>query len=216
MDIRGMIFDLDGTLVDTIDDIMDCTNVALERLGFPAVSRETVLENISFVPSDYVKGVLPPSACTSDNFAALERAFMELYDRDFCVRSRAFDGMVDTLTELKRRGIPLAVCTNKPQTQAAPMIEKLYPAGLFDTVSGKRPETLKKPDPTSALAIAKGWGLPPENIAFVGDSPVDVVTAKNAGMHAVDVTWGYSTPEILRSLGAEILITRAVQLLVIE
>lgn len=200
---QGIIFDLDGTLISTVEDVEVTTNRMLSRMGYRTVSREVVLKNISFTTPDYLRGVLPEEAHTEALLAEAERIYDEEYAVQYKVFSHPFEGLYEVIEQLKERGVKLAVLSNKYHPYTVALIEKLYPAGAFTHVWGLQERFPKKPDPTSALTIAADWGIQPADIAFVGDSIIDVRTAVAAGMHAVAVAWGYGDHADMTAAGAE-------------
>ena len=210
---QGMIFDLDGTLISTVEDVEASANRMLTRMGYPTVSRQVILHNISFTTPDFLRGILPPEAHTEALLAEAERLYEEAYAEQYQVFSHPFDGLCEVVAQLAARGMPLAVLSNKYHPYTVALIEKLFPAGAFSLVWGLQAQFPKKPDPTSALAIAAEWGVDPAEIALVGDSIIDVCTAVAAGMHAVAVTWGYGNHADMAAAGAERFIDRPEELL---
>ena len=207
--IKGIIFDLDGTLADTVDDIGDAVNMMLAARGFPTLERETHIANIGNGAYTLICRSLPQAYAGDGSFVreCLEE-FKEYYSCNYMNKSRAFEGVREALLTLREKDIALSVLSNKPDDYVQRMIPVIFPDIAFDYVQGQGALQVK-PDPTAALEIAKGMGLKPDTVAFVGDSDVDMITAKNAGMKAVGVCWGYRPSEVLLSLGAELLCREA-------
>ena len=188
---QGIIFDLDGTLISTVEDVEVTTNRMLTRMGYRTVSREVVLQNISFTTPDYLRGVLPEEAHTEAALAEAERIYDEEYALQYKVFSHPFDGLCEVVSQLAARGVRLAVLSNKYHPYTVALIEKLYPAGVFSTVWGLQECFPKKPDPTAVHEILSLLGVTAEESAYVGDSEVDLKTALNAGLSCHAVTWGF-------------------------
>lgn len=201
--IKTVIFDLDGTLADTIDDLRHAMNRMLETYGYPLRTREDILRAINHGGRYFVAKSLPDDVYeTMDDDIVTEALakYSAFYSENFCVYTHPFDGVLHVLEELKKSGVKLAVLSNKQDPFVKTIINQLFPA-TFDVVMGHGPYP-EKPDPTSALAIAAELGAEPSECAFIGDSDVDMNTAVNAGMHAIGVGWGYRSAEVLLGAGA--------------
>ncbi|TNF30839.1 MAG: HAD family hydrolase [Deltaproteobacteria bacterium] len=195
----AVFFDLDGTLVDTILDIAAAMNHVLAANG-----RET--HPVKAYPSFVGHGVreLVTRALPAGAEAEVERlvvAFLARYDLHLVDETRPFPGIPRLLGALAARGTRLAVLSNKPDAQTRRVVETLLGEVPFEDVRGQRDGVPAKPDPTAALEMAASMGLEPGRCAFVGDSVVDVETARAAGMPCVAVTWGYAERERLASSG---------------
>ena len=206
--IRGVIFDLDGTLLDTIDDIAEASNRVYGSRGLAPFSIEEMKSLVGEGAEELVRkafaarGVPEPSDA---EMAAIIRDYRREYESCWRVHSRPYAGVPELLGGLARRGIKIAVLSNKAQMFTELMITDLLPAHRFDIVRGALPGVPLKPDPAPALAIAAGLGIAPAHCAFVGDTSIDMRTARAAGMFAVGALWGFRTAEELRSSGAEVL-----------
>lgn len=190
---RGVVFDLDGTLVDSLRDIAIAMDRALEDLALP---RRTLAEYERFIGDGarmLVRRAIGDAPCEEE---ALER-FRARYSEHLVVHTRAYPGVDALLAELARRGVPTAVLSNKPHAWTEEIVRTLFPEHPFARVLGHRPDAPHKPDPTSALELAQALLLPSERILFVGDTAVDVETARRAGMISVAVLWGMRTREEL-------------------
>lgn len=208
---KAAVFDLDGTVADTMGDLCISMNEMLTEVGYPERSREELLALINNGPRAFVCGALPEEYRNDD--AEVERCveiYSACYNRHYNDTTYLFDGIKEALTELKQNGIRLALNTNKGQSHAEAIMEKLLP-GVFDIVlgSGRFPP---KPDPTGTFSIVESFLVLPEDFIFVGDSNVDMNTAKNAGMYAVGVNWGYRSEKVLSDSGADIIVSKAKQI----
>jgi len=209
--MRALIFDLDGTLVESLPGIAASLNRALIQHGLPGQSHENVR---GFIGDGAVK--LAQRALATVSRIDLTDSVVKHFAADYAVSwpsgTSVYPGMHQLLADLESRGIPLAVLSNKPHAFTVEIVEKLFPATKFAVVLGNRDNLPHKPDPTGALEIATGIGLAPEQCTIIGDSTMDLDTAKNAGMKSIAVTWGYHDRERLRE--ANIIIDTIEQLAV--
>jgi phosphoglycolate phosphatase len=209
--IHPCIFDLDGTLVDSIGDIANATNWALAQHGLdphPEDAYRTFLgEGLQVL---ITKALGPSHAHLIDQVMA---AYRREYARKLVEHTVPYPGIVVTLDELAKRRVPLAVLSNKPHEYTVPIVEAIFPDTTFVAVFGHRKHCERKPDPASALEIAQRFGVSPGSCLFVGDTPIDVHTAANAGMVSVGVSWGFRSPAELQRAGARHLVNSAQELL---
>ena len=206
--IKAAIFDLDGTLADTIDDIAEGINRMRAELSLPPVTRTHVLNSINNGAFMLVKRCLPEYDPIDDDTARKCLSIFEKHYRD-CYNDSTylFDGIAESVAVLKKSGIRLAVLSNKIDSFVKDIIEKLFPSGTFEEVIGQGPFPTK-PDPTSALHICASLDVLPSETAMVGDSNIDMLTAKNAGLFPIGVSWGYRNAEFLKESGALVLIEK--------
>lgn len=212
-DIRLAIFDLDGTLVNTITDLGSSVSYALEKLGFP---KRTMEEYTHFVGNGTLKLVQRsvPEEFKGDEVvvARAHSLFKDYYAEHFCDTSRVYGGMLEALEELKSQGIKLSVLTNKPDEFAVKIMDRLFPKGMFCHVQGAKEGVPKKPDPTAELEIMRLLGEDPSHTVHIGDSDVDVFTAHNAGIGCIGCSWGFRSRESLVEAGAEAIADKPVEL----
>jgi len=206
--VRAILFDLDGTLVDSLDDIAASLNHVLARLSLPRHGREDVERFVGDGARMLVRRAIPESEAHHED-AILER-FRAHYSEHLTDHTRAFEGVHELLAALVERGVPSAVLSNKPHAMTVQIVDELFPDHPFVSVLGNRDSVPRKPDPRAALEIAEGLAGP---IGFVGDTPVDMETGIAAGMTPIGVAWGMRSAELLRGAGAELILERPRDLL---
>lgn len=210
MQIKGLIFDLDGTLVDTLEDLTDSMNTALTQVGRPERSRTECMQMIGHGLRRFAEGALGPEYLDLTD-QLLGR--MVAYYQDHCLLKTApYPGMAETIAALAAQGFRLGVLTNKNQLPAELITRHLFGAA-FDPIVGAADSQPTKPDPQTTLAMIAGWGLLPDEVLFVGDSETDIQTAANAGIRCVACQWGFRTKAELLDAGADLLIERPEQIL---
>jgi len=186
--IRAFVFDLDGTLIDSKLDLVNSVNAMLRETGRPEQPTDIVASYVGYGAPRLIASVLGPFASDNEQREGLA-IFLKHYETQKLRLTRPYPGVVEGLQALK--GIPMVVLTNKPTKLSIEIIEGLHLAKFFRAIYGGDSFESKKPDPGGALAIVKGLGLAPGEAAMVGDSDVDIQTARNAGMAAVGVTYGF-------------------------
>lgn len=211
MSARGVIFDLDGTLAHTLPDIVAAVNFGLRSFNLPEQPemqvRAWIGDGMPMLCQRALAG--QPSVFLPDMVERVTGYYRE-HRMD---QARPFEGIPELLDELTARGIPMAVLSNKPHEHAVPMVEALFERWQFVAVEGYREEARRKPDPRTALEIAERMGVPRDQVLMVGDSEPDILTAVNAGLVPVGVTWGYRPVEELAAAGARWLIDHPRELL---
>ncbi len=200
--IKAVIFDLDGTLVDSLQDLCDSTNCVLERYGFPAHEKEKYKYFVGNGIPKLIERVIPKEKLNEDIHKAVLNDFMAHYRIHYLDETRPYDGIVACLEELREKGIKLAVVSNKADEMANRVVGKLF-SGEFSQVVGKKEGFPLKPDPTLTLEIIRNLDVSPSECAFFGDSGMDMATAKNAGCLAVGVLWGFRGKDELLENGAD-------------
>lgn len=195
-----VIFDMDGTLLDTLEDLKDAVNHALRTLGMP---ERTVAEVRSFVGNG-VRRLLElavPRGDKNPKFEEAFRLFREYYAVHCNDKTKAYDEVVALLRELKEEGYALAIVSNKLDS-AVKELNEIYFDGIVRTAIGEREGVAKKPAPDTVFAALEELGMPAETAVYVGDSEVDIMTAKNAGIPCISVLWGFRDQEFLKDQGA--------------
>lgn len=207
-----VIFDLDGTLLDTLPDLAENVNLMLSHFGFPLITNEQVRQYIGNGARKLIERALGKNY-NPDTFEEHISYYTDLYDRSESLKTNFFDGIPEVLRELKKRGYKLAICTNKPQTPTDNVCKKYFSEFGFDLAVGLSDKVNRKPDPTATLDIIKKLNVDKENVYFVGDGETDVQTAKNAGVKSISVLWGYRDKEQLLDAGAEIFVEKPLDLI---
>lgn len=209
--VKAIIFDLDGTLTDTIGDLAAAVNFVLDKNGFPTHSEEEYLYFVGTGSYNLMKKASPKDTPEEKILSMLDE-FFAYYGEHYLDKTVPYDGVTEMLSALKEKGIGLAVCSNKIQNMTEKVVEKYFD-GKFSYVFGQNDRFPLKPDPACPLWIAEQFGAEPSEVIFVGDSGVDMKTGKNAGFTAVGVSWGFRTVEELRENGADYIINKANELL---
>jgi len=209
----AVLFDLDGTLLDTLEDIGDSMNAVLAQRGAPTHPPGAYKHFIGDGVEMLVRRALPPGQADDATVAACVVEMRQSYAKRWHQKSHPYPGVSELLDELTARGLRLAVLSNKPHDFTCRITELLLARWHFDPVLGSRRGVPKKPDPTVARAIAKQHGIPAGEWLYLGDTAIDMVTARAVGMTAVGVLWGFRGADELRAGGAEHLIARPGELL---
>ncbi len=212
MGYKGIIFDLDGTLLDTIEDIGDSMNQVLEELGRETYSYEDYKLKVGGGFRNLVKNCLEDSEDSQEIDRVLE-LYKKAYTRNYMNKSRPYKGITELLEELARRQVPVGINTNKGQEYSLGLVEKLFPEINFVKIVGQTEEIPRKPDPKGAGLVLKAMGLEKEEVIYVGDSNVDMETGRNLGLKTVGVDWGFRGEEELRSYAADYIVYRPEEIL---
>jgi len=206
MKYKAVIFDLDGTLLDTLEDIADSMNSVLESFGYPTHDIEAYKYFVGDGFRNLVLRALPESCRTEANIDKGFAAVRNEYSKRWADKTRPYPGISTMLDGFVSKGLKLAVLSNKSDDFAKLMIKKLLPEWEFGAVFGERQGIPKKPDPAGALEIASLFGVSNDECLYLGDTGVDMRTASAAGMFAVGVLWGFRKADELLANGADILI----------
>lgn len=197
--IDAVVFDLDGTLLDTIGDIARSMNAVLQRHGYPERPVDDYYARVGYGLEGLVRRLLPDRDDTT--VGLLAREMTAEYRSTPIVATKPYDGIVPLVDALSRRGIQLAILSNKDDELVRRIVDMTLPP-RFAHVQGQRPDQPPKPDPRSTLAIVGSMGATPERTAFVGDTEVDMQTARNAGCIAIGVGWGFRDAAAVAAAGA--------------
>ena len=202
MKFKAVIFDLDGTLLDTIEDIKVTMNSALRRYNYPEFSVEEYKYFVGKGVDNLIREVMKTASIPSSAFKGLKEAYYEIYKHQATINTKLYEGMSSLLSELKTKNISLNVLSNKPHSQTVEVIKHYFGDKVFDFVYGKKEDFSPKPDPASALDLTKALGIQPEEVLYIGDTETDILTAKNAGFYSVGVLWGFRKEDELVRAGA--------------
>lgn len=191
-----VIFDLDGTLVDSLDDLANACNEALSRFGFPAHDREKYRYFVGDGVPMLIERALPEDMRTEDMISEVKAEFDGIYRNSFDRLTRPYDGIPELIEKLRENDVLTAVASNKPDEFTKKIVAGMF-GDVFSYVSGKKDGMPKKPDPAIALHIMEKLGVTPQETLFAGDSSVDMKTASNAGCDSIGCTWGFRSRQEL-------------------
>ncbi len=205
--INAIIFDLDGTLLNTIDDICDSLNIALSNEGYKTYTSE---ETKAFVGSGVkimVERALGNQLYTSEAFEEIRKTYMKEYEVRQSIKTHPYEGIIDMLVELKRMGIKIGLLSNKPHQDTLRVVDHYFGLDKFDVILGQREGVPIKPDPTSLFELIKCLDTSKDKCLFVGDSDVDMKTANNGGVKKIGVLWGFRTFNDLKENNADYIVS---------
>jgi phosphoglycolate phosphatase len=204
--MKTAIFDLDGTLADTLFDLADATNYGLEKLGYPTHPYESYKQFVGNGVQKLCYRALPEDK--KDETDKLLEIFSAYYDKHFLDKTHLYDGMKETIDILSANGVILAAATNKPHNFAVRIIAALLPDTDFIKILGGCPERPKKPAPDIINEIVSSLPEGENTVYMIGDSNVDIMTAKNSGIASIGCTWGFRSREELTDAGADFIAER--------
>ena len=211
--MKAIIFDLDGTLLDTIEDIADSMNYVLGNHGYPL---HTIAEYKIFVgdgAATLVKRSVRDLGVNEDMLTKLETEYISEYLIRHADKTKPYDGMLELLSALADRGVKIAVLSNKFHASTEEVIAHYFPGIVFDAVIGQRPGYPIKPDPAGALEILGILDVERDDVLYVGDTGTDMLTAKAAGLRAVGALWGFRDKKELAANGADLYAGRPMDLM---
>lgn len=197
--IKAVIFDLDGTLIDTLDDLADSMNFVLSGAGFPVRTKSEIRSFIGNGLGMLAKRALPDD-CEDRTVREVTLRLKEYYALHSRIKTKPYDGIMECLDEIKQKGIKCAVLTNKLESAAKSLCEDFF-AEYFDMVCGDNGVDRLKPAPDGIERISEQFNIPKEEIFYVGDSEVDAETAINAGVKSIGVLWGFRDKVTLKECG---------------
>jgi len=209
----GIIFDLDGTLLDTLEDLADSMNEVLAGLGYPVYAAEAYKFFVGEGVEVMVRRALPENRRTPEIIDQCLKKMREVYGRLWRIKTRPYAGIPELLDVLTDRRLKKAILSNKVDDFTQIMVADLLAPWRFDRILGARPAHPKKPDPAGALEIARGLQLSPSQFLYLGDTAIDMKTAAAAGMFPIGALWGFRPAEELESGGARRLIEHPLDLL---
>lgn len=203
---KAVIFDLDGTLLNTLDDLADSTNYALSRFGYPTRTIEEVRQFVGNGVAKLIERAIPEGK-NNPNFEKCLAIFKENYAQNMYNKTAPYNGIIEMLSNLKSKGIKIAVVSNKFDLAVKELCKKYF-EGFIDFAAGENEAQgiKKKPAPDTVISVLNEFNFAPEDAVYVGDSDVDIMTAKNSKMPCISVTWGFRDKKFLLENGATILI----------
>lgn len=205
--LKAFIFDLDGTLIDSLADIAESINRMLDARGYPRCEQEIFKQMVGDGMEKLVERALPEKVRSEELIKICVEEYRANYDKLWNVQTRPYAGIVEMLAELKGRGVKLGVISNKAHRFTVPMTEHFFGKTCFDHILGQRAEVPRKPAPDGAHEMAAFLGLRTDEMAYVGDSGIDMAFAKASGMLAIGVRWGFRSEVELSEHGADVLIS---------
>ena len=203
---KAVIFDLDGTLLNTLDDLADSTNYALSRFGYPTRTIEEVRQFVGNGVAKLIERAIPEGK-NNPNFEKCLAIFKENYAQNMYNKTAPYNGIIEMLSNLKSKGIKIAVVSNKFDLAVKELCKKYF-EGFIDFAAGENEAQgiKKKPAPDTVISVLNEFNVAPEDAVYVGDSDVDIMAAKNSKMPCISVTWGFRDEKFLLENGATILI----------
>jgi phosphoglycolate phosphatase len=213
MNFKAILFDLDGTLLNSIEDLTDSMNQVLSRFGFSGHDQEAYKYFVGDGVESLIRRAIPADRVDEKIVAQCVVAMREEYGRRWDKKTRPYPGIPELLDALCQRGFPMTILSNKIQDFTELCVSRLLSKWSFQIILGVRPTVPKKPDPTAALEIAEAMGLTPDQFLYLGDTSTDMQTAVGAGMFPLGALWGFRTAQELMAHGAKALLEKPLDLL---
>lgn len=213
MAYKAVLFDLDGTLVDSLKDLADSMNTVLAAMGFPGHPLESYRYFVGDGVEMLVRRSLPSNKLTDVLVQDCVERMRQEYGRNWATKTRPYDGIASMLDRLRDYGATLAILSNKPHAMTVKVVGYFFPDQPFAAIRGARPGFPKKPSPEGALELARELGISPRHFLYLGDTDTDMRTAKAAGMEAIGAAWGFRTVDELIGSGAVKVICHPLELL---
>lgn len=209
---KAVVFDLDGTLLDTVQDIHFSLNEVCQRCGYPQITLEHTIKAINTGARQLVKNCLPKEV-EGQEFENAFNLYQTIYHNSGYVHTRPFQGIKEVLVACKKAGYKVCVCTNKQISATLQLCKQNFPDFNFDYILGIEDGIIPKPDPTATLNMLKKINVSPENAYFIGDGDTDVLTSINAQTKGISVLWGYRNKQELSNVGAKVFASEPLDLL---
>lgn len=211
MKYRAVVFDLDGTLLNTLEDLADAVNAALNKYNMPVCTIEQVRKYVGNGIGKLIERAVPDGR-VNPLFDNTFEEFCDYYGSHCMDKTKPYPGIMDMLRELKEKNMKMAIVSNKADF-AVRELKEIYFQNLIDTAVGEKEGLRRKPEPDMVHYALEKLGCRPSEAVYVGDSDVDVLTAKNTGMECISVSWGFRGREFLQNHGAETIIDRPAEIL---
>ena len=211
---KACIFDLDGTLTDTLESITYSVNLTMERMGLPPITMEQCRRFVGNGARKLLECTL--RACGDEEMSRMEEAmavYGDVFAKYCTYHAKPYDGIKEMLERLKKEGVFLAVLSNKPDGQTRDVVRTFFGDHFFDAVQGQKEGIPRKPDPAAVLSILERAGITREECVYIGDSDVDMHTGNNAKVKTVGVSWGFRSKELLYETGAHVVIDHPEELI---
>jgi phosphoglycolate phosphatase len=209
----AVTFDLDGTLLDTVDDLASAANTVLDDFGYPTHPTEAYCRFLGDGVYVLFERALPEGEATGETIERVVPAMKDLYAERWRDNTQLYPGIADLLDELTDRGLALTICSNKPDAFARRMVDALLGHWQWQAVLGQREGVPIKPDPAGPMEIVTELGIKPSQVLYVGDTNTDMLTARNCGFYGVGCEWGWRDRRELEEAGADAVIASPDQLL---
>ena len=204
MRYQAVLFDMDGTVLDTLEDLYDSINYSLSQFSLPPVSREQVRQNLGNGAAFLVSRCVPPD-CSPELSSQVLAFYKPWYDTHCSIKTAPYEGILPLMRTLKSRGLLLSIISNKPDRAVQELAEAFFP-GLLEFAVGESPSVRRKPAPDTVLSAVSRLGMSVGSCVYIGDSEVDLQTARNAGIDCISVTWGFRDEDRLLEAGAAVLV----------
>lgn len=207
MSYKLAIFDMDGTILNTLDDLADALNYALKKNDYP----ERTLNEVRQFVGNGIRKLIERGVPISTDISHIDRVhedFTEFYKVHCTDKTKAYDGVHELLIELRKNGVKTAVVSNKADYAVQELCRRYFD-GLFDAAAGEQPSIRKKPFPDSVITVMQKLGVNCADTVYIGDSDVDIETARNAGTDCISVDWGFRDDDVLRKNGAAVIVSDA-------
>lgn len=212
MTYKALVFDMDGTLLNTLADLAAATNKALQSHGYAKQPVDAFRFFVGSGARNLIRRALPEIAQTEANVEACLETFETFYQTHWDVHTHLYDGIAELLDEATERNLPMAVLTNKPQAFANHCVKRFLSRWSWRIVQGQQPHLAVKPSREMSAPVTNALNVSPEDVLYIGDSDVDMQTARNAGYKAVGVSWGFRPEQELIDSGAEVIIHQPTEL----
>ena len=204
MKYDAILYDMDGTVLDTVGDLCDSMNYALEHYSLPPITEEAAMKILGYGAKEYAAWACPPET-DSETVDKVLKLYKPWYDEHCRIKTAPYAGILEMMRALGEKGAKQAIISNKPDT-AVQELARVYFDGLLELAVGESPAVRRKPAPDAVRKAAEDMGVPLNRCVYIGDTEVDVETAQNAGMDCVCVSWGFRSVEQLKAAGATVIL----------